>query len=456
MQVPSSVEKVSLDPRTADIVIESLRKGEVPQEGLEHFATGIDAHVQALMAELPRIADARGRIRFVRGEYGAGKTFFLHHLAALARRDGFATAYVRVAYPGTELHKPVEIYRAIVSGLSVQEQSQGALRHILDQWLLKAMEQVMDPSLGPGLTPDMPEFQKALDEVVQRLLGPVTDAAPGFAQLVSAYAEVSLENDYGLARGILQLLGGDPQVDATVKRRAHMVGKLDSAGVLGMLRGLSTLLTQSGYRGLVILVDEVERLVRLSRADSRKTGLELIQNWMGALTSGQLPHTLVVVAGTTSFFASSRGVPMLEPLLQRIGDVDESEFPDLDAVQLRLPTFNRERLVAVGRRVRALYESNHPGTSARCSDLFLEQLAGDVIGAFRGRVETTPRKFLQELIGVLGRIKLYPNYLPEKNYQFRINPSDPDLLAPERAALEGLSPEEAEQAQYELPTEIDL
>ena len=124
---------MSIEPRIADIIIESLRGGEVPREGLEHFATGIDAQVAALEEEFSRIADQRGRYRFLRGEYGAGKTFFLRFLAARARAEGFAASYVRISYPEMPLHQPTAVYRAIASGLGVHHKLDGALRDILDQ-----------------------------------------------------------------------------------------------------------------------------------------------------------------------------------------------------------------------------------------------------------------------------------------------------------------------------------
>ena len=54
--------EADLDPRIADIVIEALRIGEVPAEGQDAIATGIDAQVQALDKELSRVADGRGRV----------------------------------------------------------------------------------------------------------------------------------------------------------------------------------------------------------------------------------------------------------------------------------------------------------------------------------------------------------------------------------------------------------
>lgn len=446
---------MSVDPRIADIIIESLRAGEVPREGLEHFATGIDAHVAALEEELGRIADGRGRYRFLRGEYGAGKTFFLRNIAARARAEGFAASYVRVSYPEVPLHQPVAIYRAITSGLGVHHKMDNALRDLLDQWLYKISERVADPELGRGLSDDHPDFPEALAAESRRMLGPVADAAPAFAQALDAYARASLRNDTEIARAMLQWMGGDDKVAAAARKYAFITGKLTSLDVLGMLRALATVVAQAGYRGLVVLVDEVERLVKVPRADARKTGLELIQNWMGALDAGQVPYTLMVVAGTTSFFDSPRGVPMLEPLQQRIGPLDTGPFPDMDAVQLRLPPFDAGRLVAVGKRVRDLYEACHPGTASRVSDTFLERLAREVAGAFGGKMEVTPRRYLRELVSVLSRVRRHEAFAPEEHYTFRLDEAGaPALTDQERAAREGRSMREAEQEM--LPDKFDL
>ena len=438
----------------ADVVIEALRVGEVPSEGLEHFATGVDSLLGTLDKEYPRIADGRGRARFLRGEFGGGKTFVLRYLGARARAQGFAASYVRVAYPEVPLHKPVAMYRAVTAGLGVPERVDGALRHVLDQWLYAVSERVVDPTLGPAVEPGSAEFGAALAAEIRTMLGPVADAAPAFAQALAGYAGASLAGEDDVARALLQWLAGDPKVAATAKRRAHLVGALDATDVLGMLRGLATVLVQAGYRGLVLLVDEVERLVRVPRTDLRKAGLELIQNWLGALEAGQLPHVLLVVAGTTTFFDSPRGVPMVEPLQQRIGELDDGPYPDLDAAQLRLPPFDRGRLMAVGREVRALYEVRYPGTAVRCDDAFLGRLADEVAGAFGGRVATTPRRYLRELIGVLGRCRQHGDYDPHEHFRFKVTAADPGLSDVERAAVEGTDAASAEAAP--LPDDFDL
>ena len=65
-------------PRERDAVLQSLRAGVVPRSGQAHIQVGRAAEVQALIADITRIADGGAGSRFVIGEYGSGKTFFLH------------------------------------------------------------------------------------------------------------------------------------------------------------------------------------------------------------------------------------------------------------------------------------------------------------------------------------------------------------------------------------------
>jgi hypothetical protein len=145
----------------------------------------------------------------------------------------------------------------------------------------------------------------------------------------------------------------------------------------------------------------------------------------------------------------------LEPLKQRIGMLDDGPFPDMGAVQLGLPAFDQARLVAVGRRVRDLFDAIHPGTSARVSDAFLTRLARDVSGAFGGKVAVTPRRFLREVVGVLSRARQYAEYNPDEHYAFKLDEAGvPSLSFHERAAIEGRGVRDAEEE--ELPDELDL
>ena len=72
-------------PESATIV-NALRSGVVPSRGLEHFATGLDTLVDAVNQELDFVATGKGLSKWLRGEYGTGKTFAARHLCAKARQ----------------------------------------------------------------------------------------------------------------------------------------------------------------------------------------------------------------------------------------------------------------------------------------------------------------------------------------------------------------------------------
>ena len=70
-------------------IIDALRRGAVPSNGLDVLAVGLDRFTTALDDDLARVAAGGSVFKAVRGEYGAGKTFFTRWLAERAKRRGF-------------------------------------------------------------------------------------------------------------------------------------------------------------------------------------------------------------------------------------------------------------------------------------------------------------------------------------------------------------------------------
>jgi hypothetical protein len=157
----------------------------------------------------------------------------------------------------------------------------------------------------------------------------------------------------------------------------------------------------------------------------------------GRRTSG-LTHVLLVVAGTTSFYEDRKGIRELEPLRQRIETSFDEAYPDLEAVQVRLPPFDRSRLIEVGRRIRAVYVDyiGDQSIGERIDDEIIGLLADDVIGAFGGDIAVAPRQFFRRLISTLGKAKTYPEYDPRADRVDRAElVREVQLSDPEREAL---------------------
>src|SRR6202012_2700928 len=112
-------------------VIDALRRGTVPQAGLDLFAVGMERFEAALDDELDGVTAGRATFKAVRGEYGAGKTFFARWVAERAKRRGMAAAEVQISETETPLHKLETVYRRLVEQLSTAAYPPSALREVI-------------------------------------------------------------------------------------------------------------------------------------------------------------------------------------------------------------------------------------------------------------------------------------------------------------------------------------
>jgi hypothetical protein len=108
-----------------------------------------------------------------------------------------------------------------------------------------------------------------------------------------------------IAEGLMAWVSGQPTVAAGVKRTAGIQGAIDHFGATSFLAGLLTILRDSGYAGLVLVLDEVETLQRM-RGDTRDKGLNALRQWLDEIDAGRFPGLYLLVTGTPAFFAGSR------------------------------------------------------------------------------------------------------------------------------------------------------
>src|SRR6185437_15300861 len=82
---------VRIRAKDRDAILQSLAAGVVPRRGQQHIQVGRSAEVSALLRDIERIADGGSAVRFIIGEYGAGKTFFLQLVRSIALEKNLVT-----------------------------------------------------------------------------------------------------------------------------------------------------------------------------------------------------------------------------------------------------------------------------------------------------------------------------------------------------------------------------
>ena len=418
-----------------DDIVGALRRGTVPSAGLDALAVGIDSFAPTLDEELATVSSGRGGFKAVRGEYGTGKTFFGRWLQERARAKGFATSEVQINETETPLHRLETIYRRLVERLGTADSSTGAFRSVIDGWFFALEQDVLaDGSIDANDANALLERTQALMEAQ---LATISKTAPAFSAVLRTYRRALADGDNQLAEGLISWLAGQPNVAASVKRAAGIKGELDHFGAANFLIGLLTILRDSGFPGLVLVLDEVETLQRM-RADTRERGLNALRQLIDEIDAGRFPGLYLVITGTPAFFDGAQGVQRLAPLAQRL-HVDfgtDRKFDNPRAVQIRLAPFDQGSLVAVGQRVRDIYADTQPNEARLrrvVNDAYIEVLACAVAGGLGGKVGVAPRLFLKKLVAdVLDRVDLHESFDPSLHYKLTL--AETEMTANERAA----------------------
>jgi hypothetical protein len=436
---------MSISNQRRQDILDALRRGTVPQYGLDALAVGLQPFESAFDEELAKVARGGAVFKAIRGEYGSGKTFASRWLRERAHKLGFACAEVQISETETPLHRLETVYRRLMERLTTPDSPSGAFRNIIESWFYTLEEDVLaQEEIDPD---DMDALVEATDVLMEKRLGEVVRSAPAFALTLRAYRRALVNGEDEIADGLLAWMAGQPNISAAVKRYAKIKGDIDHFGALSFLQGVLTILKDSGHPGLLLVLDEVETLQRM-RGDVRDKSLNALRQLMDEVDSGRFPGLYLVITGTPAFYEGPMGVQRLAPLAQRLA-VDFStdvRFDNPRAVQIRLKGFSLSSLEEVGSKVRDLYAQNSDNSDRilRLSDnQYIADLANAVTGNLGGKIGIAPRIFLKKLVGdVLDRVDQFDDFDPREHYALTI--SDTELTDVERSSKAASSVDDIE------------
>ena len=158
------------------------------------------------------------------------------------------------------------------------------------------------------VTPDDgPRFAAAVGELLERRLGEVARTQPQFAAALRACHAARVAGDHATEEGLLVVADGPAATSgAGIKREANLKGDLDHDGAAGFLRGLLEVLRQTGRKGLVLVLDEVETIQRV-RSDSREKSLNALRQLIDDIHGGRYPGPVRGHHGHAAFFDCPQG-----------------------------------------------------------------------------------------------------------------------------------------------------
>jgi len=350
---------ISLDQTDALEVIESLRKGIPPKRYASCYTSGTEDFLEKVRKFHLESASTRGRLRFVSGSWGAGKTHFLRLLREEAFDANYLVSTVELNADSTPFNKFEQVFYDIVRNITSPEMyREGQLAHaapfgeVLRRALLKA-------PAAPGESVS-PERYHAAKESLFAADGIDID----FRRIVAQYWETFLPEGGDVAtlenaRGrLLQWFAGEGTMG--MYRKLDIQKTVNRANARQMLQSLSRFSTHIGYRGLLILFDEAE----MSYSTMRKSNLKQAHNNLLHLINSidESEGAFLIYATTPDFYIDERhGITIYGALAQRIGKPDDKPPRPLDRIwNLDFAQSALDDHLNAASKIRNIYVSAYP------------------------------------------------------------------------------------------------
>lgn len=413
-------------------IINALRRGTVPAGGLERIAVGLEIEEGVIGRQLDFVALGGGDLKFIRGDYGSGKTFLVARALEIARNKGFVTAHVTVS-PTVPLYKAKAFYQQVCARLCTREEDH-ALKAIIDTWLFSIEERLISAA-GAVEGADDHALEAAAEREIESALARVSTQNTGLAAAIRTYYRANNAGDFATAQAALGWIAAEPNIGREFKQKAGIKGDIDDSVAFDFLSGLVAIIHGAGYSGLAVAIDELETTQGLQRSQREKS-FQTLARIIDSLDGGKLPRCYFLFTGTPAFFDGSRGIRSVTPLYDRISVVQNDSYKNPRQPQIPLSRFGPEKLESVALKVIDVYSKAYREVDReRISHRFVRALIKQITTRFGGRVDVIPRIFLKEFVDILDKSELYDDYDPANAYSFAPDGLKGDLTAEEEAVM---------------------
>ncbi len=397
--------------RILSSLISSLSAGVVPRSGAPYIAIGREAEISALLEDLEKISEGEGRMRFLIGRYGSGKSFLIQLMRGYALEKDFITADADLS-PDRRLYGTSgtgrATYRELMRNMASKSSPDGAaLPKILAKWI-----SAVKFSLAEEHGHDVP--MELVEKEILSVLRDVEFCVGGFdfAKVTSEYYRAYWEGNDERASACLRWLRGEFSGKAEAKRELGFTVStiIDDDNWYDFIKLWAVLVRKIGYRGFVVFIDECVNLYKITNRISRENNYEKILSMFNDTLQGHAEGLAVIFGGTPQFLDDTRrGIFSYEALRSRLCDshYELAGVRNVNSPILRLTRLSDNELYALLKRLTNLF-GEYYGQVPRLSDeeigIFLE-LAGKRAGASE---MLTPREMIRDYLTVLNLLMQNP------------------------------------------------
>lgn len=388
-------QKPRVPKRIAAVIINSLKGGVVPRIGLPYITVGREREIQAFLTDLGLIEGGGASFRFLVGRYGAGKSFLLQTIRTHAMGEGFVVADADLS-PERRLQgnqgQGLATYRELIRNISTKTRPEGgALNLILDRWVSSVQQQV---EAGGDEASLLREQLAPLDEMVHGF---------DFTRMLRRYRMAYLEQDEEELAHVVKWLRGEYRTKTEAKSELGNGTIITDDDWYDYVKLLARFLVGAGYKGMLVMIDELVNLYKIPNAITRQNNYEKILTMYNDTLQGKAQYLGIIMGGTPqSIEDRRRGVFSYEALRSRLtqGRFAREDMTDMLAPVIHLQPLTYEELLVLAEKLADI----HAGYFAYERKVTTDDLVRFLQIEF-GRVgadsHLTPREVIRDFIELL-------------------------------------------------------
>lgn len=403
-----------INKRESTAIMNSLSGGVVPRIGLEHIAVGREREIKAALQDLDNIAEGAAAFRFIIGHYGSGKSFMLQLIRNHAMAQGFVVADADLS-PERRLTgsngQGVATYRELMRNIATKTNPDGgAIALILEKWISSILSQVAQDT---GKRPGDEEFDNKVESKILEVVNNLEGLVHGFdfATVVTAYWRGHREDNEEKKDAALRWLRGEFATKTEAKSALGVRVIIEDDTWYDYIKLFAKFISDIGYKGLLVLLDEAVHLYYISHKGSRDNNYYKLLALFNDAMQGRAEYIGILMGGTPKFLEDSkRGLYSDEALRTRLAPSRNAKkgLQDMSAPVIRLEPLTPEDILELLQRLTDVH-ATHYKYKKTLTSAQLQEFTKEVTSRLGAKDWLTPREVVRDFIEVLNLLQQNPD-----------------------------------------------
>lgn len=363
----------------AERIIQTIGDGVPAPDYIMDYSSEVDSELfMTVKDHLGKASRGLTIAKFVKGDYGSGKSHFLSLVREIALRDNFIVSYFDLrAREGFDMIE--RIFSKLIKNLSIFDFRSGDNENTVLDFIVKRWANNVSNT----------------DEEIKEM--PLDRTNIDFLNVISRYARIMSKETHRVQDGIdlVEMLNRWFHADslkANERRRINAFNNITVRNARDTLNMLSVFFKSIGYSGWLILIDEQEIIPTLMSKKKRDLSNENLKVIID--TQSATKYFYYLFATTPEFFSDPiNGINAYTALRQRVHDI------------LEINPISEQEMIEAGKKIKEIYHIAYPDFNRGLITEEIIRHCANYMNQTYSNVSAMARVFIRSYVKLLGDLQ---------------------------------------------------